>query len=186
MIITALAAGVLLNQATPQRAAATPEFYSQVVKDLDNKDFAFKSLKGKVVLVVNTASLCGLTPQYKGLEKLWRDNKKAGLMVVGFPSNDFNNQEPGTNEEIKTFCTQQFDVTFPMMSKVKVKRPDIHPLYEWLQSKSDRPAEEVEWNFAKFLVDRNGVVRYRFAPKERPESPFVMKALNELLAEKAK
>ena len=188
MIISTLVAAAVLGQYGPP-PAQTPKvtsFYDFKVKDIDDKAFNLKSLKGKVVIVVNTASLCGLTPQYKGLQELYTTNKDKGLIIIGFPANNFNSQEPGSNSEIKTFCTQQYNVTFPMMSKISVKDKDIHPLYQWLIAQSDRPNEEIEWNFAKFLIDRTGKVRYRFAPKERPESPFLDKALKELLAEKAK
>lgn len=188
MIISTLVAATLLGQVNRTEPVKPKEksFYDFAVKDIDDKPFNLRSLKGRVVIVVNTASLCGLTPQYAGLQKLYTDYKDKGLTVIGFPANNFNSQEPGTNSEIKAFCSQQYNVTFPMMSKISVKDKDIHPLYQWLIAQSDRPNEDIEWNFAKFLLDRTGKVRYRFAPKERPESPFLEKALKELLAEKTK
>ena len=135
------------------------------------------SLKGKKVLIVNTASKCGLTPQYKQLEEL---NKLYGnsprFVIIGFPANNFLSQEPGTNEEIKTFCTTNYGVTFPMMEKISVKGKDIHPLYKWLTSKLENGVmdAEVQWNFQKFLIDENGNLVDMVAPKESPMSEKII------------
>jgi len=126
--------------------------------------------KGKVLLIVNTASKCGFTPQYDGLEKLYKDHKDKGFAVLGFPSNQFMKQEPGTDEEIKSFCTLNFNITFPMFSKIDVNGPETHPLYDFL--KREAPGilgRNIKWNFTKFLVDRDGRVVKRYAPATAPE-----------------
>jgi glutathione peroxidase len=135
---------------------------------------------GDVVLVVNTASKCGLTPQYAGLEQLWRSYRDEGLTVLGFPCNQFGAQEPGAEEEIAEFCSANYGVTFPMFAKVEVNGANAHPLYSWLRS--ERPGEAgeaIEWNFAKFLLDRSGKVIARFAPATEPSAlrPDIEQAL---------
>ncbi len=182
-MIAALALVVSLT-APLEAPVEVKDFYSVTVNDIDGKPYNLGSLKGQVVMVVNTASLCALTPQYAGLQELYEKKKKAGFTIIGFPANDFLNQEPGTNEEIKAFCQREYRVTFPMMSKIVVKGTDIHPLYTWLIAQSDRPSDDIEWNFAKFLIDRQGKVRFRYAPRERPQSPFLNRDLDILLAEK--
>ena len=132
-------------------------------KTIDGKDFSFASLKGKKVMIVNTASECGYTPQYKDLEELYLKYKDKNFTIIGFPCNDFGGQEPGTNSEIKTFCTKNYGVTFQMMEKVSVKGTDIHPIYKWLCSKAENGVEdtEVKWNFNKYLIDEEGrLVKY--------------------------
>ena len=128
--------------------------------------------RGKVVLLVNTASACGFTPQFTGLEKLWTDYAERGLVVVGFPSNEFGAQDPGSNEEISSFCQLNYGVSFPMMAKVKVNGSDAHPLWQWL--KGEKPGilgtQAVKWNFTKFLVGKDGQVIKRYAPNDAPES----------------
>ena len=154
------------------------------VKTIDGKEQNLADYKGKVVLFVNVASKCGLTPQYKGLEALYDKYKDKGLVVLGFPANNFNGQEPGTNEEIKQFCTSKYDVSFPMMSKISVKGDDKHPLYKFLtegQAGEDF-AGDVEWNFAKFLVDRNGNLMARFSSRTKPEDPQVAETIEKALA----
>jgi glutathione peroxidase len=139
--------------------------------------------KGKVLLIVNVASKCGYTPQYAGLESLYRKYKDQGLVVLGFPANDFGAQEPGTDAEIKTFCTRKYDVTFPMYSKIAVTGGDKAPLYQYLTDKAANPATggEIRWNFTKFLVDRNGKVIARFEPKIEPDSPELVTAVERAL-----
>jgi len=131
----------------------------------------FASQRGKVVLVVNTASACGFTPQFAGLERLWQDYRERGLVVVGFPCNQFGHQDPGTNGEIEGFCQLNYGVSFPMMAKVDVNGGDAHPLWKWL--KSEKPGvlgtEAIKWNFTKFLVGRDGRVLKRFAPNDDPD-----------------
>lgn len=139
-----------------------------------------EQFKGKVVLIVNTASKCGFTPQYAGLEKLYEAKKDEGFVVIGFPANNFGNQEPGTNEEIQKFCQTKYNVTFPMMAKISVKGNDIHPLYRYLTEDSPFPGE-ITWNFNKFLLDRNGKVVARYDSKITPEDPKLIAKIDELL-----
>lgn len=144
--------------------------YDFKVKDIDNKDFDLSSLKGKKVLVVNVASLCGLTPQYAELEKLYTTYKDKNFIVIGFPSNDFKGQEPGTNEDIKTFCSSTYGVTFPMMSKTEVVGDSIAPIYKWLTKKSENGKldADVQWNFQKFMIDEKGHIVDFATPKTNP------------------
>ncbi|WP_203567117.1 glutathione peroxidase [Aestuariimicrobium ganziense] len=133
--------------------------------DIDLADHA-----GRVVLVVNTASKCGLTPQYEGLEALWRDLGDDGLVVLGFPCDQFGHQEPGDAAEIEQFCTRNYGVSFPMFAKVEVNGDEAHPLFAWLNAERPGPdGEDIEWNFAKFLIDRDGTVVERFSPMVTPE-----------------
>lgn len=158
--------------------------YEFTRNDIDGKPVKLEKFKGKVLLVVNVASKCGLTPQYDGLQKLYNSYHAKGFEILGFPANEFGNQEPGTNAEIKEFCKTQHSVTFPMFSKIVVKGDKMDPLYTWLVSNSDRPKEDIEWNFAKFIVGRNGKVLYRFSPKTTPEDPALLKAIDEAIATK--
>jgi glutathione peroxidase len=152
------------------------------VKDIDGKDYDLAQLKGKVVMIINVASKCGFTKQYAGLEKLYEKYKDRGLVVVGFPANNFNSQEPGTDAEIKTFCSTKYNVTFPMMSKISVKGDDQHPLYDLLTHKTPQDFRgEIGWNFTKFLVDRNGQVYARFASKTTPEDEQLVGAVEKAL-----
>ncbi|MEO6407718.1 MAG: glutathione peroxidase [Burkholderiaceae bacterium] len=132
----------------------------------------FSTQGGKVLLIVNTASACGFTPQFAGLEKLWRDYADRGLVVVGFPSNEFGAQDPGANDQIAAFCQLNYGVSFPMMAKVRVNGSDAHPLWQWLKAQAPGlfGSQAVKWNFTKFLVGRDGRVRKRYAPNESPES----------------
>lgn len=136
-------------------------------RTIDGHDSTLSAFAGKVVLIVNVASKCGNTPQYKGLEQLYEKYKPSGLVVVGFPANNFGQQEPGTNAEIKTFCETKYAVTFPMMAKVSVKGDDIHPLFRWLTADSPFPGE-IKWNFGKFLLDKEGRLIARFPPEVEP------------------
>ncbi|WP_075558146.1 glutathione peroxidase [Parabacteroides timonensis] len=137
--------------------AQQKSFYDFTVKTIDGKDFPLSSLKGKKVLVVNVASKCGFTPQYAKLEELYTKYEKDNFVIIGFPANNFLGQEPGSNEEIKKFCTLNYGVTFPMMAKISVKGKDIAPLYQWLTQKSENGVAnaKVGWNFHKFLIDEN-------------------------------
>ena len=155
------------------------------VKDIDGKEVNLANFKGKTILVVNVASKCGLTPQYDGLEALYEKYKDKGLVVLGFPANEFGGQEPGTESEIKQFCSSKYNVTFPVFSKIVVKGKDIHPLYQFLTSKETDPkfSGEIGWNFAKFLVNRKGEVIARFDPRVKPDSDEVTKAIEQALAE---
>ena len=155
------------------------------MKDIDGKEVDLaKTYTGKVVLVVNVASKCGLTPQYQDLEKIFETYKDKGFVVLGFPANEFGAQEPGTNEEIKQFCTSQYKVTFPMFSKIVVKGDGINPLYKFLTEKETNPASagEIKWNFTKFLIGRDGKLIARFEPKTTPNSKDVTDAIEKALA----
>ncbi len=172
----------LFLQAPPE---APKSFYDFTMPDIDGYKRSMKIHKGKVVMVVNTATFCALTPQYAGLEKLYQKYKKDGFVIVAFPANNFRNQEPGTNAEIKEFCTTEYNVTFPLMSKVNVMGEKIVPLYKWLVAQSDRPRDEIEWNFAKFILDRKGKVIKRFKPEEDPHSRWITSAIEKALKQKA-
>jgi glutathione peroxidase len=141
------------------------------VTDIDGKSFDFKSLKGKKIMVVNTASKCGLTPQYEKLEALYQKYKNSNFVIVGFPANDFMGQEPGTNEEIATFCKKNYGVSFSMMEKISVKGSDIHPVYQFLTEKSKNGLEDnsVQWNFQKYLIDENGYLVKVVSPRTSPD-----------------
>ena len=155
-------------------------FYDFTVKDITGSDFPLSQLKGKKVLVVNTASKCGFTPQYEDLEKLYREYKDKDFVIIGFPSNDFAGQEPGSNSEIAAFCTEKFDVTFPMMEKITVKGDKIHPLYRWLTTEEENGFEDskVSWNFQKYMIDPNGALVGYVAPKMKPYSDEIINWLN--------
>lgn len=152
------------------------------METIDGKPIKLESFKGKVVLMVNTASRCGLTPQYEGLEALYREHQKDGLVIIGFPANNFLGQEPGTNEQIAEFCSTKYDVTFPMMAKISVKGKDAHPLYQQLAAQPEPVGGEPSWNFDKFLVNRNGEVVARFGPRTKPDDKGLLKAVEELIS----
>ena len=151
-------------------AFSQKSFYDFKVKDIEGKEFDLSSLKGKKVLVVNTASKCGNTPQYADLEKLYKEYGNQKFVIIGFPANNFGAQEPGTNKEISSFCTKNYGVTFPMMSKISVKGADMHPLYKWLTSKKENGVmdSEVTWNFQKYMIDENGKLVGMVDPKVKP------------------
>jgi glutathione peroxidase len=153
------------------------------MKNIDGEDVKLSSYGGKVLLLVNVASKCGYTPQYKGLESIYEKYKEQGLVIMGFPANNFFWQEPGTDEEIKTFCSTKYNVSFPMFAKISVKGGKIHPLYKFLTSKETNPefSGSISWNFNKFLVDRSGKVVARFGSKDEPESPKVVQAIEQTL-----
>ena len=140
--------------------------------DIDGQTVSLSNYRGKVLLIVNVASKCGFTPQYTGLEKLWQDYRGRGLVVLGFPCDQFGSQEPGDEEEIKNFCSINFDVSFPMFAKIEVNGDQAHPLWKWLkQEKSGLLGiGAIKWNFSKFLVGRDGKVLKRYAPTDKPES----------------
>jgi len=160
-----------------------PKIYSFIVKTIDGKDKPLSDYKGKVLLIVNVASKCGHTPQYKGLESVYKKYKDRGFMVLGFPANNFLWQEPGTNEDIKNFCTLNYGVTFDMFSKISVKGSNQDPLYRYLAKESPVPGT-VTWNFQKYLVDRKGNVVAKFAPGVKPEEKDVIDKIEQLLSEK--
>ncbi len=154
------------------------------LKDIDGSAVSLGKYDGKVLLIVNVASQCGLTPQYKGLEAIHQKYKDQGFSVLGFPCNDFGAQEPGTNEEIKQFCSSRYDVTFPLFDKIHVKGPDQHPLYTALSGKESPFPGDVKWNFGKFLVSHDGRILKRFEPAAKPDSPEVVTAIEAALKEK--
>lgn len=154
-----------------QLAMSQSSFYDFKVKTIDGHDFSFLALKGKKVLVVNTASKCGLTPQYEKLEALFKKYGGEQFVIIGFPANNFNGQEPGTNSEIREFCSTRFGVSFPMMEKISVKGDDMHPLYRWLiQLAKEKSLDgDVKWNFQKFLINEDGTLFNVISPKTSPD-----------------
>ena len=156
------------------------------LKNIKGQDVKLSDYTGKVLLLVNVASKCGYTPQYEGLESIYRKYKDQGFVIMGFPANNFLGQEPGTDEEIMTFCTTRYNVTFPMFSKISVKGDKIHPLYRFLTSKETNPefGGGISWNFNKFLVDRNGKIVNRFGTRDKPESEKVLQAIEQALLKK--
>jgi glutathione peroxidase len=159
-------------------AFASNSIYDFTMKNIDGQETQLASYKGKVVLIVNVASQCGFTPQYTGLESLYEKYKDRGLVLVGVPANNFGQQEPGTDAEIKQFCSRKYNVTFPMLSKVSVKGPDITPLYQYLTSAE---GGDVKWNFTKFLIGKDGKVIGRFEPKVTPDAPELTAAIEKAL-----
>ncbi len=156
--------------------------YEFTLPSIDGQPMPLSNFKGKVILLVNVASRCGFTPQYTGLEALYEKYKDQGFVILGFPANNFGGQEPGTNQEIKTFCSTKYNVTFPIYGKVSVKGADQTPLYQYLTKEAD-PSHtgDIKWNFTKFLVDRNGNVVERFEPNVTPESENVVTSVEKLL-----
>lgn len=184
------------------------ELFDIPLRQADNRETTLAEYRGKVLLLVNVASKCGLTPQYDGLEKLYERYKDRGLMILGFPANEFAGQEPGTDEQIQEFCRLNYGVTFPVFSKLVVKGPGQHPLYAFLTRAMPEPSKkgsaihkalrkvfhgssftgeagEITWNFEKFLVDREGDVVARFAPELKPEDPWLVKTLEAELGKPA-
>jgi glutathione peroxidase len=153
------------------------------MNSIEGHPMPLANFQGKVMLIVNVASKCGFTPQYEGLEAVYEKYKDQGFVIVGFPANNFMAQEPGTNEEIKTFCSTKYNVKFPLYSKISVKGDDKAPLYQFLtdQAANPRTGGEIKWNFTKFLVDRNGKVVARFESPVKPESPEVTSAIEKAL-----
>lgn len=156
--------------------AQSKSFYDFTVTDINGKEFPLSQLKGKKVMVVNTASKCGFTKQYKTLEEVYKTYGGDKFIIIGFPANNFLSQEPGTNDEIKEFCTKNYGVTFPMMSKISVKGDDMHPLYKWLTTKSLNGVmdSEVGWNFQKYLIDESGNLVDMVKPRESPDSKRII------------
>jgi glutathione peroxidase len=158
--------------------------YDYTLPAIDGKPAPLAAYKGRVLLIVNVASRCGYTPQYAGLQKLYERYRDRGFVVLGFPANNFGGQEPGTNEEIRQFCTRRYNVTFPMYAKISVKGDDQAPLYRHLTDKKEYPATggEVRWNFTKFLVGKDGRVVARFEPQVSPEAPELIEAIERALS----
>jgi glutathione peroxidase len=175
-----LLSGALLIMASSLLAASG--IYTFALNSIDGTPAPLANYKGKVVLVVNVASQCGYTPQYSALEATYEKYKDQGFVILGFPANNFGAQEPGTNEEIKTFCTRKYSVTFPMYSKLSVKGADQSPLYAYLTKETGKGITgDIKWNFTKFLVDRNGNVVQRFEPAVTPDSKEVVSAIEKQL-----
>jgi glutathione peroxidase len=185
VIGAAVVSVVALSRAhnTTEAATVANSVYEFTMKDIDGKDASLAQYRGKVLLMVNVASRCGFTPQYEGLEKVYLKYKDRGLVILGFPANNFMGQEPGTNEEIKTFCSLKYNVTFPMFAKISVKGDDMHPLYKYLTDKQTDPqyGGDVKWNFNKFLIGRDGRIIGRFEPAVKPESADVAQAIEKAL-----
>ncbi|MBX7146329.1 MAG: glutathione peroxidase [Alphaproteobacteria bacterium] len=156
--------------------------YDINVYDAEENLVSLKSYRNKIVMIVNVASKCGLTPQYDKLQKLYEQYRGQGFIILGFPSNDFAGQEPGTNKEIQEFCRLNYGVTFPVFAKIHVKGSDCHPLYTWLvQNSPQKKSEYIQWNFEKFLIDHKGHVKVRYAPDTDPEDPKIIQDIkNEL------
>jgi len=176
---------LMLCVACVSLSAEPKSIYNFTMKSIDGQQVSLKTYHGKVVLLVNVASKCGFTPQYAGLEALYEKYKDRGLVIVGVPANNFMSQEPGTDEEIKKFCSNKYNVTFPMMSKVSVLGDDKTPLYVFLTDKSVNPqiGGDIKWNFTKFLFDRNGKPVARFEPSVTPDSPQVTAAIESALGQ---
>jgi glutathione peroxidase-family protein len=157
--------------------------YDFTMDDVDSNPVTFEILRNKVILIVNVASKCGFTNQYKGLQDLFQEFRDDGFLILGFPANNFLKQEPGTNSEIKQFCSIKYNVSFPIFSKISVKGDDMSPLYKFLTDKETNPrfSGKIKWNFTKFLVDRNGNIIDRFSPMTRPDSKKMRKRIGQLL-----
>ncbi len=190
LIITAALIGLLILGLFAARAWAdsniTPaedaDALAFTMTDIDGNEKDLDDYRGDVILMVNVASKCGLTPQYEALEALYRERKDEGFTVLAFPANNFMGQEPGSNLEIKQFCSAEYDVTFPMFAKISVKGDDKHPLYQMLTGQPDPIGGAVSWNFQKYLVDRDGMVVAKFGPRTKPGDEELVTKLNELLA----
>ena len=177
--------GFIFNP-SPTLAPSEKSMYEFTMKDIDGKDVKLDAYKGKVLMVVNVASKCGYTPQYEGLEAIYKKYQDRGFVILGFPANNFMGQEPGTEKEIKKFCSTKYGVTFPMFSKISVTGKDQHPLYTYLTSKESDPefGGDISWNFNKFLIDRNGKIVARFGSGDAPEGASVTMAIEKTLSAK--
>jgi len=174
VLATSLVSFAMATQAAP--------IHNIEVVDIDGHTTTLGAYQGKVILIVNVASKCGNTPQYAGLEKLFQTYEDQGFVILGFPCNQFGGQEPGTNEEIKSFCSMNYGVTFPLFDKIEVNGPGRHPVYQALAGKSSPFPGDIKWNFGKFLIGRNGEILQRFEPKTQPESTEVVGAIEAALA----
>jgi len=186
-IVPAMKAMVLLVAITFFQilaAGAEGSIYDIPLKDIDGQNTSLKPYQGKVLLIVNVASKCGFTPQYTALEKIYQKYKDQGLVVLGFPCNQFGGQEPGTDAEIKQFCSSKYDVTFPMFDKIEVNGANRHPLYVLLAGKESPFPGNIGWNFTKFLISRDGKILNRFNSPVKPDSPEVAQAIEAALAAK--
>jgi glutathione peroxidase len=175
--------GLVQGESKEKKVSPTLNFK---MKDIDGKEVDLSKYQGQVVLFVNVASKCGYTPQYEGLQKVHEKYGKDGLVIIGVPANEFGRQEPGTNEEIAKFCSSKYHVTFPMLAKVVVQGDGICPLYQHLTSKATDPkfGGDIQWNFTKFLIGRDGEIAGRFEPRVKPESAEMTKAIEAALSKK--
>lgn len=171
------------SQGEPESQPPPSYVLGYTMNTIAGREQELEEFKGDVVLIVNVASKCGLTPQYEGLQALYEEKQEEGFVILGFPANNFGKQEPGTNEQIAEFCAAQFGVSFPMFEKISVKGDDTHPLYIQLTEQPDPIGGEPEWNFTKFLIDRNGDVVARFGPRTKPDDEQLVAAIDELLEE---
>jgi glutathione peroxidase len=178
--VTAITAAFLLQI----MSSYANSIYDITVKDIDLKATSLGAYKGKVLLIVNVASKCGFTPQYKTLETVYEKYKNKGLVILGFPCNQFGAQEPGTNEEIKQFCSLKYNVIFPIFDKIEVNGPDRSPLYAALAGKDSPYPGDIQWNFTKFLIGRDGTILKRFDSRATPDSPEVITAIETALRAK--
>src|SRR5215510_14862365 len=183
VLCLAVAAAAVFGAPSTSSASASGSIYDFTMKDIDGKQVNLTDFRGKVVLVVNVASRCGFTPQYEGLQKLYLKYQQQGFVILGFPANNFGVQEPGTNAEIKTFCSAKYNVTFPIFSKISVKGEDMDPLYKYLTDKASDPqyGGDIKWNFNKFLIDRKGYIVARFEPPVKPDSDQMVQAIEKAL-----
>jgi glutathione peroxidase len=174
---------VSVKSEVPSPESAYTSVYDFTMNNIDGKPVKLDAYKGKIVLLVNVASKCGFTPQYEGLQAVYTKYKDRGFVILGFPANNFMGQEPGTNEEIKQFCSLKYNVTFPMFAKISVKGEDKHPLYQFLTDKTTNPefGGEISWNFNKFLIDRSGKIIARFNSADKPEGEKVTQAIEQAL-----
>ena len=180
--VTAVAVAAFKKNMVVPPAPDVKTLHDFTMKDIDGKNVKLDKYKGKVVMVVNVASKCGLTPQYEAFQAIYTKYKDKGLVILGFPANDFGSQEPGTEAEIKQFCTSKYNVTFPMFSKITVVGEHMNPLYSWLiNSTPNAKADAIEWNFAKFLVGKDGRPLARFGSRTKPDDAAVVKAIEAAL-----
>ena len=183
LVAAAYRYGFIFNP-SPAEPVKEKGMYEFTMKDIDGNDVSLEKYKGNVVMLVNVASRCGLTPQYEGLQEIYEKYKDRGFTVLGFPANNFLGQEPGTEAEIKEFCSLNYNVGFPMFSKISVKGADQHPLYRFLTHPETNPGfdGDITWNFEKFLADRDGKIIARFSPRTVPTEPEVIEKLEAALA----
>ena len=184
LILSLLIFSTLSAQQKEKTPVETKGIYSYTMKTIDGKDKPLSEYKGKVLLVVNVASFCGYTPQYKDLEEVYRKYKDDGFVILGFPANNFGQQEPGSDEEIKTFCDTKYNVTFDLFSKISVKGVDQHPLYQYITKDSPFPGD-VKWNFQKYLVDKNGNIVAMYPSKVKPNDKNVIQQIESLLKDQS-
>lgn len=171
-----------INCILSQSIVMEKSVYDFTVKDIYGEDFNFNTLEGKKIMIVNTASKCGLTSQYKGLERLYKKFKDQNFIIIGFPANNFLWQEPGSNEKIAEFCKENYGVTFPMMSKISVKGSSMHPIYKFLTDKNRNGVlnSSVSWNFQKYLINEDGSIHKVISPRTKPEDPKIIEWINSI------